>query len=380
MRDLPLSISTERFAEHLRTHANRYLGEPAEVPPDVRLLWAEARSASTLYEFCVRTGSQDHRVLVKAISTRGKRSSSGDSRVEGADRPRLLSPIDPAVKSRLEYEALGAMQTHFEQLKEPRFGMVRVFDHLPEEHAVIMEAVRQPSLRTAFVKSKRPGFSADSATLNVVFQNAGAWLRAYHALPKRNSVQHRHTRRTDFLRFIEEVTHFLGLRLDDPRFFDQVAASVAATACDILPEELPLGLAHGDFAMRNILIGPKERVTVIDTLARHRTAIYEDLGYFLLALKIHWCRAFDRLLPLRIDTTSEYEHAFLSGYFVGDSIPRAALRLYEVQALLDKWASFVVHPTHTASWSSQAVSAARLQLMSRLFRNVLWPIVSNGSL
>ena len=40
--------------------------------------------------------------------------------------------------------------------------------------------------------------------------------------------------------------------------------------------------------MRNILIGPNARVTVLDTFAKWRTPIYEDIGYFLNDLKMSY--------------------------------------------------------------------------------------------
>ena len=37
-------------------------------------------------------------------------------------------------------------------------------------------------------------------------------------------------------------------------FFRQVGASTIERAERVLPQELPLGLGHGDYAMRNILV------------------------------------------------------------------------------------------------------------------------------
>ena len=106
-----------------------------------------------------------------------------------------------------------------------------------------------------------------------------------------------------------------------------------------LPEELPLGLLHGDFATRNILVGHRHRVTVIDTLAKWHTPIFKDIGCFLANLRLSWFQIISQGLAYRSSTLATYEQAFLKGYFGEAPMPTEAIRLYEILAALDIWAA-----------------------------------------
>jgi hypothetical protein len=165
------------------------------------------------------------------------------------------------------------------------------------------------------------------------------WLRVYHTMPKTEQVQVRHDRREDFVEGILKLTGFLTERLGDKSFFDRLASTLTHHVHAILPERLPLGLGHGDYALRNILVSPTGRVTVLDTFAKWRTPIYEDIGYFLTGLKMTSEQVASHGLVFGPDQLQEYEHAFLKGYFEQKPIPYPAIRLFEMLALLDKWAS-----------------------------------------
>jgi hypothetical protein len=101
-------------------------------------------------------------------------------------------------------------------------------------------------------------------------------------------------------------------------------------------------MGHGDFAPRNILVGPGGRVSVLDTLGRWRAPAFEDIGNFLLAFKAHRLQVYSQGLFLSASRIKQYENQFLRGYFGDDPIPLASIRLFECLAALEKWSS-VVH-------------------------------------
>jgi Ser/Thr protein kinase RdoA (MazF antagonist) len=135
----------------------------------------------------------------------------------------------------------------------------------------------------------------------------------------------------------------LETALNDHAFFQKVSSSVETRALKILPESLPVGLGHGDFAMRNILVGSDERITVLDTYAKWRAPIYEDIGYFLSALKLSAPQVISQGLIFDRAQLSAYERAFLEGYFEQKPIPYQEIRLYEMLSLLDKWSSVITY-------------------------------------
>lgn len=114
--------------------------------------------------------------------------------------------------------------------------------------------------------------------------------------------------------------------------------------------------------MRNILIGPNARVTVLDTFAKWSTPIYEDIGYFLNDLKMSYPQVMTQGLAFSSKELGADEQAFLKGYFGQESIPYPAIRLYEVLALLDKWSSAIAR---TYQQPNSVKIVARLNIMLR---------------
>jgi hypothetical protein len=253
-------------------------------------------------------------------------------------------------------------------MDDPRFGTVRILDHIPAHRALIMQFVRQPHLRRVFLRTTLLPVRASTVDLYTVFRNAGGWLRLYHAMPVDWHVEHRHTRRAEFTDFIRDVTAFLGRRLGDRSFFEWVSNTTVTAAMAALPEALPVGLNHGDYAMRNILVGSRNRITVIDTLGRWQTSIYEDLASFLVGLRVTGPQMLGSRTLRRLCRTPEYEDAFLTGYFGQEEIPRLPLALYEVQAMLNKWAAIVAAPSRRTGRRAGVVRSVNENLICQFFR------------
>jgi aminoglycoside phosphotransferase (APT) family kinase protein len=330
---IALALATRvcgRAGEYFGTH-----GGTAEITSIKTLV----RPTSRLYRFDVRLGGNDYGVQVKMpVSSAAPADGTGSS---GEERPRI-APLIPGLQAlRFEHEALSRIHDHFHPLHDVRFGAVRVLEWLPQQPAIVMEMLNEPSLRALWL-GHRPGRRTHGPRdLHAAFRHAGSWLRVYHALPAPAVQWTVHARRAEFTHFVEELTGFLAQRTGNPRFFDSVATRVAAAASAYMPETLPVGLLHGDFAMRNVLVGRGQRVTVIDTRSLCRTASFRDIGYFLGDLRCSILGALARGAVFQVSRHREYRNAFLAGYFGNEAVPSAVVTLFEIQHLLERWSAAV---------------------------------------
>jgi len=311
----------------------------------VQLREKQKRPSAMLYKFEIMDGAQDHSIVVKVPMRNLPNIDTEDTTYK---KPSLFQKADAQDMHWLQYTALTSMYEYFAQLKNERLGAIHVLDYLPEYQAILMVEARDPSLQSLFLKENRLHFLLNEHHLTSAFQNAGKWLQKYHTMPKEAGVQIRHQYREDYIDAIIKLTDFLAKAWGDESFFKHTASVIIQNARKIHPESLPLGLGHGDYAMRNILIGPINRVTVLDTFAKWRVPIYEDIGYFLNGLRTSYSQVLTQGLLYSSNQIAAYETAFLQGYFETGKIPYSNIRLYEVLALLDKWSS-VVNYYHTRS-------------------------------
>jgi hypothetical protein len=122
--------------------------------------------------------------------------------------------------------------------------------------------------------------------------------------------------------------------------------------------------------MRNIHVDAAGRVAGFDTMGRWLVPTYQDAAHFLTALKLIgpqlltqglWC---DRRL------FEGYERLFLQGLFEDDPVPRAEIRLFEIEAVLDKFAA-ATHAYRTASGPRRPVKRLELWAKHRYFHRHL---------
>lgn len=329
------------FEQHLRERASLYFKNLNSGNFRLSLTSSTLRPASRLYRYRLESNQWKYHVLVKVPLLRqgvlGELESMDNNRAH--ERPRLVPVTQPHIKSELEYSALAEIYEYFSNMNDPRFAAVRVFAFIPGLDAILMEDVALPSLNQLFFKASRFWFAFSSRNLDQSFRNAGAWLRLFHQMPKYENVRIRHIERFEFIESLKEFTRHLGNRLKNEEYFDDLGSKLEMAALRILPKSLPAGLAHGDFAMRNILIGENSQVTVFDTLAKWRAPIFEDIGYFLVGLKSAGLQVFTRGMAFSSSCIKRYEREFLRGYFQKETIPYAAIRVFEAQALLDKWSA-----------------------------------------
>ena len=355
---------TTNFMNHIREHATQYFEDFETTHVEVKLDEKQERPASILYQFTVGNEEQNHAILVKVPHYRDlPAGENGDS----YSKPRLFPKTEPRDMHKFEYTALRTIYDYFSNLDEKNLGTIRVLDYLPEYHAILTEASRDTNLRQLFLQTSRLYAGSTSRELNPPFRNVGRWLRFYHDMSKEDNVTIRHAHRHEYIEAVFKLTDFLATALTDAPFFQKISSMLETSALKFLPELLPLGLGHGDFAMRNILVGSDAHITVIDTFAKWRTPIYEDLGYFLNGLKLSGPQVVSQGLVFSSDQLSGYERAFLEGYFEQNHIPYPQIRLYEILALLDKWSSVITYSQQRRA-KFKTFGQTKTALISRYFK------------
>jgi hypothetical protein len=350
------------LASHLSAHGRRYYPELGDGALEARLVQHDTRRVTMLYRYRLISPAGSRDVLVK-VPREAVRPPTLQHSLPA--RPRLAVALGPAERALREYRSLAAIYDHFQSLRDPRFGAVRVLELLREHQAFVMEEVQGTSLRRLLHQAHRGCGPLAAAGLEAACLNAGAWLREYHGLASRELVTPRRTTRAEYVRFVARLSDFLGARQGETPRFERIATALAHLAEEVLPADLPLGLGHADYALRNVMVGPMSRVTVLDTVARYRTPIYEDIGYFLVSLRDNWPQVFTLGAAFPAARLAACERAFLSGYFADEPVPYAAVRLYEVQAMLDRWSEVTAPQAGTAGWKEDVKGSVRLAFMSR---------------
>lgn len=328
---------TAIFLSHIRKHASQYYRGLVSGQICVDLVDRQERRTAFLYRFKVNDNTQTRFVFVK-VPFRLAPDSPSRSVYE---KPLLYPKADPHDMHRLHYSAMRAIYEYFKGLNQKKLGAIRVLDYLPEYQAIFTEESKDPKLRQLFLRKNRLYSPFPDNELTPAFQHVGTWLSVYHEMPKKEDVTVRDSHREDYVAAIIKLRDFLAKAVGYETFLKEASSVLINKAQEILPESLPLGLGHGDFALRNILIGPDARVTVLDTFAKWRAPIYDDIGYFLNDLKTSFPQVISHGLAFSSKRLTTYEQVFLKGYFGQKPIPYSAIRLYEALALLDKWSSTV---------------------------------------
>lgn len=353
------------FEHHIREHAVQYFPGLEAQEVDVRLVNARQYRHSQFYLFDVSGAENSFRAVVK----------TPPFHAPPKDPPKLGPRIEPSAKFEAQFMAMSKIHEYFTGLADPRFGTVRTLDVVAEHQAIIMEEVPAPSLRHLVEQTSRlknPLRAAGPDELALVFRNAGAWLCKFHAMPTVQPVKVTHNgQRLDFITTVNKLVDFLIEA--DPRnvFLQQIAEKTTQDARQILPEELPLGLRHGDYGLSNILAGLDGKITVLDTPAICHSPIYEDLAYLLVGLKAKWSQVLSLKLAYDSRQFALYEREFLCGYFGQSPIPYRIIRLYEVQALLVRWSRRVFMLKEQSTGRNQLWNKFQLWLMGRFFRAML---------
>jgi aminoglycoside phosphotransferase (APT) family kinase protein len=294
-------------------------------PFEIELLRTRSLSTSWIHELSFNTPSASRRMVVKV------RGASVRHR-EG--KWAQLVPLPPrADRAQCEHDTMRAIHEHFDPLPDDRFGAVPVYDVMPEMSAIVMGHASNPSLEE--LVSAR-----GTADLLPAFRNAGAWLREFHGLrPLAHTVDHDLDTRA-IARSVERSTEFLASQIGAARFFRGLCNRFCSLASNVLSDPLEHKIAHADFWLGNVLVDESARVTVIDTIGAWRGPIYNDLSYFLYTLDSPLL-PFRRRLGIHGLKIAQCRAEFLAGYFGGDTVPHAAIALFELRLLLQLWARTV---------------------------------------
>jgi aminoglycoside phosphotransferase (APT) family kinase protein len=361
----PRAFTAEDFAQHICERAGDYFADIDRRQAVVTLTKASERTNSLLFEFSVSDGETCHEVVAK-VPFKGRHSRP----TIGKSRPRQFPKPDPQVKGWQEFQALRAIERHFTRLNDPRFGVIRVLDACGRPKSLLMEKCRDGNLYTKWRRANRLQRHFAAADLRQALHNVGAWLRLFHAMPPPSHTVPRTTRRADFTTGVRLFTSYLEDRGIYPQACQLLRDHLLREAHATLPNHLPLGLTHGDFAPHNVLLGPGGRVTVFDTPARWLGPVYEDLAYFLIALKVSAPQICSLGWFYDAPTLAAHEEAFLQGYFGDEPLPWRAIRLYEAQLLLDWWAGVAYHH-QSAKGARRAARSAQLRLCGRFLSRYL---------
>ncbi len=254
--------------------------------------WRSDRAQSSLTRYLIDDSKAPRSVIIK-------RNLLHES---PPDRPRLGLRSGFENKHLLEADALEAACRAIGPADQaPGLGTVRLFERLDD--GLVIEAINASNLGQRM--KQRHGFGVDRAVCL-----AGQWLRRFHGAaldtPEvRGDGPSIAAAFTDFQEFLESELGSMGLtsRLSDVA--DRLASEVERN-----PPKL--GLGHGDFAPRNVLVSHDGTVTIIDPLGCQRCPIEEDLAYFALSLRrgalVPWLPV---LSPRQAD---HLENALLLGY------------------------------------------------------------------
>jgi hypothetical protein len=316
------------------------------------------RRVSVIYRLRITVGHQQHHLVAKQYWD-WLQESTTQVRHEEREPPRLFRRCDVDDKAPCEFSTLAAIHEHFERLGDRRFCTVRPLAVLPVERTIVMEESRSVSLARLLKRCHRLAISQQPLELRNAFRYAGAWLRRYHGLSLLSHTRPRHADRKEFIDSVRRVGFFLAGAVGHDEFLRAVIDRVSVLARAALPSQLPLGLAHTDFAPRNVLVDSAGSVAAIDTLGRWQAPLYEDIGYFLVALQTGEVQMYSQGLWLTEALLQEFETAFLDGYFESARLPRQAVRLFEVQSLLYRWAA-IAHGSQKSAGIRRLVKRCRL--------------------
>jgi phosphotransferase family enzyme len=315
-----------RILAEIETNLPRWLPD-ATVHGPVALTRERRRLSSRILRLTVGDPPQ-YRIFVKATLDPGRPTPAF------GHRPRLVPVTDARDRATLELRALQAVEARLGRDGTDRFDVLHPLGVVDDGMALVMLTHEGVSLaRTLSRISRAPRSPVPPEAL---VEAAGGWLRLFHDAPTDDRLPARQERASDIAAALRAFGDFLLAERADPELARLVDRAIASTA--ELPDPVPVRPTHGDFAPRNLIVGPDGRLTAIDLLGRWRAPIYEDLATFLVALHSgrQTALAGGRLLRRPTDVLEE---RFLAGYAGGGELPRRPIATYEFLLVLDKWSS-----------------------------------------
>ena len=304
----------------------------------VRLEPISVRPRALLYGVHLDDGTVPQ-VLAKV--RRDSDAAAGETGRTSSERPRLRTDVAAAAElTHFEYLGLSSIANLFRP-DDPRFDTVRPLAELSEHSTILMDFHHALTLHRVLTGQSRLSrirhpFRARLAVPDV-WSDAGGWLRRFHdGSPSEGLAVRQHTRESVLERFAAYSSYFGVRAMADAQ---SVAREGEALAAVTIPEELPMAVGHGDYAPRNLFVDRSARVTVIDPMPRWVVPRVEDIGRFLIALRLLGLQLHSHGAAYSQAWLADREHEFVTGYFGETSVPLSLLRTYEVLILLDKWSA-----------------------------------------
>lgn len=335
--------------EHLRNHAGSYWRHAEMAEPHLELLRIDQRSAGRLYWYSVTVDAVSRSVIVK---------TSGPSRSHPG-RLRLAHVPERSDRLQQQYEALRSIDAHFRALGDDRVGHAPILDRVDAVGGIVMERVDGTPMTGLLQRHRRLGRGRSASRLLNVTRHAGVWLREFHRVPVAPSIVHR-ARRDEFVEWLDRYASHVGRHTGRAAHLAAVARYGRDIAEAVLPEALPIAVAHSDFAKRNVIVQESDRVVVLDTLAYRHAPVYEDLASFMVGLRFGRLQLQTYGLAFAPDLLAAIEGALLAGYYRDAAPPVAQFRVYELLTLLDRWAAVLTWGSRGAIRRTARAVANRL--------------------
>lgn len=338
------------LAARLEARLVDYVGAPERVGPlSLMPIGSRVRATTRLDRFAV-LGAADRLVIVaKTYLVPGPPEPA---------RPRLLPMVAAEDRATLEHRALAAIADAAASEQPAGPAAVRPLDVI-DGRTVVMTELDWPSLDRFLLRqrlSTGPRGRGSGDPVTDAFRAAGAWLRWFRRLPIPTEGA-RFLARDEQIEAISAFGAWLADRTGSPSAAQ--VQRVRAAAAEQLPAELESGPGHGDFAMRNVLVGPAGRVAVIDTRARWSVPIELDLATLLVALATNRLQAATGGLAWSRAVSTRYGRAMLEGAaYPVDALPR--LRLFQLLVVWDAWAAQRARTEAArAGWRARLIGSVR---------------------
>jgi len=352
---------TNKFIAYLKKKAPQYYPETKHTDWDVRLLDVINHRASTFYRCGLSANGFQKKILIKTAPSY-------------ALPKRLSAQTPPVEKFKLEFDALDLIYNHFSSTDKHNFRAIRVFEFLPAEVAIVMEECDAPGLKKLLLNNSRLHPFKPRRDLNPAFFNSGGWLRHFHALlPADCAGGNNLSTCSHFIQQFTEKISFIQNEIGHSNQLKAVNKVVVNTAGTALPDDLEMGLKHGDFAPRNIMVDAENKIIGIDTLAKSMMPVHYDIAYLVVQLQTSKLQLYTQGAAFGRRRIASYERALMKGYWQDDSGKHSpALELFKAFVLLEKWGTQIHRNNNVDSGARGKIKArAERALANRLYLKLL---------
>jgi hypothetical protein len=240
-------------------------------------------------------------------------------------------------KGEEEYDSLQRLHLYFSGRNDPACGNIRPLGYLATVNAVFSEELPARTLRDLVMPALGLRRRLDEPKTLAYLRQSGYWLRVFHEMPAEPRWQ-----QFNAPEYLEKVGSYLA---DLEKLgvatatCQQLYARIAGYIADhrLAEREIEYGWRHGDYNLRNILVGSNGRIIGFDTKMRRICPVWEDVAIFLVELRAHKGLVLSRGRFYDLERLESWEQAFLEGYRGDTNIDPTFLSLYRALYALRKW-------------------------------------------